>query len=280
MKHAILNGDIPKLAAALPPFPPVLRELLQVLEEDSASLEALVRIVRTDPVISSAALSAANRLRRIRAQADVSDLFTAASIIGTSQLHRIAVTAGINRFLSTGSNQLFFYEHSVAVAIIAQELAMLAGVSAGEAYTSGILHDIGQLAFYIAAPDDYRALRGEYDRHGNLLTLEFQAFGRNHCELGYLLGQHWELPPAILQAIASHHQTANGWKNRLHAIVNLAETLSNALDMPYSPHNRVRQVNSAALQYLGLRWDTPEMADLFARCRARFAYFSNHHPSL
>jgi hypothetical protein len=39
-----------------------------------------------------------------------------------------------------------------------------------------------------------------------------------------------------------------------------------------SPHNRVRSLNVSALDYLGLNWQMPEMADLVGRSRARFAY--------
>lgn len=275
MTHTIHPGDIPALAAGLPPFPRVLQQLLELLEQESTSLDDLVRVVRTDPVISSAALSVANGLRRIRGQSDVTDLFSAATLIGTTKLHQIAVTSGMNRFLSNGSSQLYFYEHAVAVAIVAQELAMLAEVPPGEAYTAGILHDIGQLVYYSAAPNEYPDLRRQAMHEHDLLARERANFTLDHCQLGLLLGEHWKLPQNILLAISSHHDQGHDWKSRLQAIVNLAETLSSALDIPHSPYNYVQQVNASALAYLGLRWDSVEMPDLLARCRARFEYFAS-----
>ena len=90
-----------------------------------------------------------------------------------------------------------------------------------------------------------------------------------------MLGSHWQLPPVILQAIQGHHDTGGEWTNKLQAVVNLAETLTRAFDIPMSPHNRVLSLNAAALDYLGLNWAMPEMADLIGRCRARFAYAGN-----
>lgn len=107
---------------------------------------------------------------------------------------------------------------------------------------------------------------------GQLLAHEAAAFGLDHAEIGRLLASHWQLPATILRAIGQHHETEGVWQDKVEAVVNLAETLSRALDIPASPHNRVLSLNTAALDYLGLNWEMPEMADLIGRSRARFAY--------
>jgi len=276
MSQAITAAQIPAIAERLPPFPRVVPELLDSLQSDTLSVDNLVRIARNDSVIAAAILSGANGLRRLRAQPDTADLFAAASLIGTNKLKQIIVKLGLNKLLSEGSGQAFFYEHSLAVAIVAQELAQLVpGVSADEAYIAGILHDIGQLAYFVVDAEAHRRIRQQAIGDGKLLALEAAAFGLDHCALGVLLGSHWQLPPVILQAIQGHHDTGGEWTNKLQAVVNLAETLTRAFDIPMSPHNRVLSLNAAALDYLGLNWAMPEMADLIGRCRARFAYAGN-----
>lgn len=152
MSPAITAAQIPAIAERLPPFPRVVPELLDSLQSDTLSVDNLVRIARNDSVIAAAILSGANGLRRLRAQPDTADLFAAASLIGTNKLKQIIVKLGLNKLLSEGSGQAFFYEHSLAVAIVAQELAQLVpGVSADEAYIAGILHDIGQLAYFLSS---------------------------------------------------------------------------------------------------------------------------------
>ena len=265
---------IAEIGAKLPPFPRVIQQLLDRLREDAVSVDSLVRIARTDSVVSSAILSAANRLRRMRLQPDTSDMFSAASLIGTNKLRQIVIAAGMNHFLSQGSGQRFFYEHSLAVAIVAHELALLTQVSTDEAYIAGILHDVGQLAYYIADTDGYQNVRRQAMQGGDLLTLETDTFGLNHCKVGMLLASHWQLPQNILLAIGTHHDSDNRWQNKLHAVINLAETLCRGLDLPNSPHNHVLSVNASALDYLGLNWDSAELQDLFARSRVRFAYLN------
>ena len=106
---------------------------------------------------------------------------------------------------------------------------------------------------------------------GDLLVLERERYGLDHAQIGLLLATHWQLPVVIRPAIAGHHERGWHWQGKLQAVMILAETLARALDLPPSPENRVLRVNSAALDYLGLSWDRPEMQDLFERSRARFA---------
>lgn len=276
MSQVISLAQIPVIAERLPAFPRVVPELLDKLQSDTLSVRSMVRIARNDSVIAAAILVAANGLRRLRAQPDTADLFAAASLIGTNKLKQIIVRVGLNKLLSEGSGQAFFYEHSLAVAIVAQELAQLVpGVSPDEAYVAGILHDIGQLAYFVVDAEAHRRIRHQAIGDGNLLALEAAVFGLDHCALGVLLARHWQLPPVILQAIEGHHHTGKAWLNKIQAVVNLAETLTRAFDIPMSPHNRVLSLNAAALDYLGLNWAMPEMADLIGRCRARFAYAGN-----
>ncbi len=273
MSQLITPAQIPDIAARLPAFPRVVPELLDSLQNETSSVDALVRIARNDSVIAAAILSGANGLRRLRAQSDTADLFAAASLIGTNKLKQIIVRVGLNKLLSEGSGQAFFYEHSLAVAIVAQEMALLVpGVSPDEAYVGGILHDIGQLAYFVLDAEAYRRVRHQAISDGNLLAHEAAAFGLDHTEVGLLLASYWQLPPVILQAIRRHHDSGGDWQNKVQAVVNLAETLTRALDIPASPHNRVLSLNTSALEYLGLNWEMPEMADLIGRSRARFAY--------
>jgi putative nucleotidyltransferase with HDIG domain len=274
MTYLMSSKRIAEIAAKLPPFPSVIQQLLDLLRKEAASVDSLVRIARTDSVVSSAILSAANRLRRMRLQPDTSDMFSAASLIGTNKLRQIVISAGMNHFINEGSGQRFFYEHSLAVAIVAHELALLTEVSTDEAYIAGILHDVGQLAYYIADNEGYQNVRRQAMLGGDLLALEAEAFGLNHCQVGMLLASHWQLPQNILLAIGTHHDLSDRWQNKLHAVINLAETICRGLDLPHSPHNHVMSVNTTALEYLGLDWSSPELQDLFARSRVRFAYLN------
>lgn len=264
-----LDAEIPRLAAVLPPFPQVVARLLEGLHDPGSSLEALVRLARNDPVIISNILASANKVRRMNARHDLDDPYVAASMIGIDQIRRIVATTGMNRFLDDGKGSSFLLGHSRAVAIIAQELAMLTGVSTEKAYVISILHDVGQLCFHMLDPEAFQAAYRQSALDGRLLEHEARAFGVDHAQVGAALARHWLLPEEFVSTILTHHddQTVT---SPLQAVVNLAESLSRALDIPPSPKNRLTRLNRRAVEELGIDWRSPAMMDFFGRCRARF----------
>jgi len=266
-----LPEEIGKLAGAIPAFPRVVSQLLDMVEDEGASLDRLVRMAKGDPVILAQILAMANRIRRIHAQPDISDPFLAASLIGMNQLRRVVVTVAMNRFSDSHANASFMRAHSQAVAIVAQELAFMVGVSPEGAYVLGILHDIGQLGFHVLDGELFNAIYAESARDGRLIEREREAFGLDHAELGGALAEYWMLPADYVASIRMHHDPliANG---RLQAVINIAESLARALDIPSSPKNRLTRINQPALQLLGIEWDSPAMADLYGRCRSRFRF--------
>ena len=261
--------DIEAMAKVLPPFPRIVLQLLDLLREEDASFEVLARLVRNDAVLSGNVLRIANHIRRMHAQSDLTDPFAAASLIGMNRVRKIVVDIGMNRFIGGGAGSDFFFSHSFAVAVTTQELSVMCDVSQDEAYIAGILHDVGQLCFHVL---DERGFLQAYERStvdGRLLEREAELFGVDHSEIGAQLAQYWNLPEEIVSAIRNHHDGATA-TSHLQAAVCLGATLARALDIPASAKNRVLQINTPAMELLGIRWDSAEMIDCFGRSRARF----------
>lgn len=264
-----LAASVTRLAQTLPPFPTVVMQFLDMVRDEDLSFDLLIRLARNDPVILSGILSSANRLRHLHAQPDIHDPFIAASLIGLNQVRRIVVTAALNKFAAADKGARFLLDHSRAVAIVAQELAALCGVSPEKAYVAGILHDIGQLCFHILDPLAFQNVYRQSATDGNLTEREVAVFGVDHTRIGSALAEHWELPEDFVSAILTHHDDTIV-TSKLQAVVNLAESLSRALDIPSSPKNRLTKLNGPAVEALGITWNSEEMLDCFGRCRARF----------
>ena len=261
--------DIAAVARVLPPFPKVILQILDLLRDDESSLEVLARLIRNDPVISGNVLGMANHIRRLHSQSDLTDPYTAASLIGINRLRRIAVTLGMNHFIGSETGGNFFFCHSFAVAITAQEIGLMCDVSPTEAYVAGILHDVGQLWFHVVNESAFSQAYQLASVDGRLLEREAEIFGADHCEMGAALAEFWNLPQDVVSAIRLHHDDAAATSN-LQAVICLGETLARALDIPQSSKNRVLKINTPAVELLGIRWDSPEMLDCFGRCHARF----------
>jgi putative nucleotidyltransferase with HDIG domain len=278
LTEATLQQNIPEIAKRLPPFPIVVAQLLSELENPSLSMEALVRIARNDPIISANILTTANRIRRFNAMPDLGDPFVAASLIGINQIRRIIATIGMNRFLEGDSGSGFLFWHSRGVAIVAQELAMLTGMCPERAYVAAILHDVGQLCFHILSPKEFQAAYHQSASDDRLLEREAAIFGSNHSQVGAALARHWELPDDFVSTIRDHHDQYVV-SSKLSALINLAESLSRALDIPPSPKNRLTRLNRLAMDTLEIDWKDPVLIDCFGRCRARYKQVSSHRMS-
>jgi putative nucleotidyltransferase with HDIG domain len=264
-----LSGEVARIAKIIPPFPQVVMQLLEMLDDDDLPLDALARLARNDPVIASGILAAANRIRRIHAQPELYDPFIASSLIGTTMVRRIVITAGMNKFMTEDKGAEFLLRHSRAVAIVAQELAMLSGVSPEKAYIAAILHDVGQLCFHVMDASLFQDIYRQAATDGRLIERETEAFGVDHAQIGGALARHWELAEDFVSAIQTHHDD-KAVTSKLQAVINLSESLTRALDIPSSPKNRLTKLNAPAVEALGMKWGSLEMQDCFGRCRARY----------
>ena len=264
-----LPEEIGKLAESMPAFPAIVMRLFDMVEDENASLDEIVRLAERDPVILAKIIATANHIRRIHALSDIENPFVAASLIGFNQLRRVVITAAMNRFTDQDVGATFLRAHSRAVAIVAQELAFMVGVSPEGAYVLGILHDIGQLCLHVKNAELFTTVYAQSALDGRLLERERKAFGVDHAVLGGALAEHWMLPDNYVVAIRMHHDDKEA-SSHLQAVVNVAESLTRALDIPSSPKNRLTKLNQAALQLLDIHWDNPSMVDFFARCRSRF----------
>lgn len=280
MTETIKSIDVSGITATLPPFPQVVLRMLDSLENAGLSIDELVQIAQTDSVLTSAILSAVNRSLRIRAQPDTCDLFAAASLIGFDRVRKVVLIAGVNRFMGDlCMKHQHLYEHSLAVGIIAQELASISRFSPDEAFVAGILHDIGHLGFLAFDRVGYSKMVNDGNYPLNMLQMESEKYSMDHCQLGLLMGGYWGLPKNILRAIGFHHRDVDPVTDKLLLIISLAESICRGLDIPNSSSNRVLNFDSWAFEYLGIDWGDSCVEDCLARSRARFDFMVRHSGS-
>ena len=126
---------------------------------------------------------------------------------------------------------------------------------AEEAFTAGVLHDIGKLMLAANLPQEFKdAARQSHEKKITLATSERQALGATHAEIGGCVLGIWGLPAAIVTAIAFHHRPDQ------HATKNFspltAVHVANALEHELNPDKddpTPEQVDRYYLEELGLQ---------------------------
>jgi putative nucleotidyltransferase with HDIG domain len=100
------------------------------------------------------------------------------------------------------------WDHSVAVAIMARELAVQSSaLDPEEAFLAGMMHDIGLLlAVQSEVELGTKLISGAEASNEPFMVQEEGVFGFNHCELGARLADKWGLAPQIAAAMQWHHE--------------------------------------------------------------------------
>ena len=170
----------------------------------------LAAIIATDTAMTAKILRLANSAyygfpRRIATVRD------AVVLIGFRAVRATAVAAAVvDLFPKQGSTRFdadLFWAHCVVCGSVAEIIAKETNQARpDEAFTAGILHDIGRLvlAQYVPGPFD-RALDQALERGAAMEAVETDVFGYDHTQLGAALTQRWNLPIEICTAIAGHH---------------------------------------------------------------------------
>lgn len=153
-------------AAALKPFPKVAQRALALLDDPLVSATKLVDVIALDAALTVAVLKVANSASFARTR-QVADLKQALALLGNARFRELVFASAAVPFLSAAhaGYQLSageLWRHSVATALLAQQLAKQAGLpEAGSMlFTAGLLHDLGKsiLSQYVQSERSPRVL--------------------------------------------------------------------------------------------------------------------------
>lgn len=127
-------------------------------------------------------------------------------------------------------DQIWGHSQKVAQSARSIAMAMSAKLSiANDAFTAGLLHDLGKLLLTTNLDAEYRqAITFAHECDRLPWDVERELLGASHAETGaYLLGL-WGLPLSIVEAVAGHHLPARKLPEDFSALT--AVHLANALE--------------------------------------------------
>lgn len=222
--------------AKIPAFSPVILRVLELLSKDECDLLQISREITADATLSAQLLKVANSaLFGLSYRVDT--VQKAAVAVGNSWIRQLTVAVAASSYMK-GAYQTqelgWCWRHTLATAVLAREIGKAAGLPAEQAYTVGLLHDIGRLGLLAAYPSEYQeAIRAANGRPSALLREERNRFGADHCEVGSWLMEEWHLPADFGSIIGNHHDSPDGDAFDLRSITHLACRIADALGYPF-----------------------------------------------
>jgi len=194
----------------IPPFPAIALKAMNMLGGKDTSLLNLCNLIRSDPAVSVAVLQIANS-PLVAFPKSVTSVLQASMLLGFRRLRSIVITVGLKSYLANSFTPLMTacWRHSVATAIIAERSATWSFLDTDFAYTAGILHDVGRVALATIMPKSYdRVVERGADHAHEVLKIEQELCGIDHCQAGRALVGTWGLPEALTEIAACHHDSA------------------------------------------------------------------------
>jgi len=205
----------------LPTLPVIASKLLQLTAQEDTTLTDIANLISQDIALSSKVLRVANSAFYSFPQ-QIASLNQAVSILGTNAVRSLVLSFSFLSMKGRHKHSLFdfeqFWERSFVEASAAKLiLEQIANADAEEAFTCGLLQNIGQLIFAITLHSDYdlvlqKIAAGESGNVSDEEGLEQETIGSTHSIIGYEVTKAWGLPESLILPIKYHHQplTYNG----------------------------------------------------------------------
>ncbi len=231
---------IQNFISKMPSLSTTVTKVMEVCNKPDSSPNDLNRVISLDPVLTGQVLKLVNSAYYSLPN-QVTSLTRAIIMVGLNTVKNLALSAAVLQNL--GKKESFqalsmedFWAHSITVGVTAKRLATAKRVPVAEReeyFVSGLLHDLGKIPLNNRFPDEYqRALELAKDKGKTLYHSESAVFGINHCIVGQMIAEKWQLSGTVVDSLAHHHhpQESREENRPLIYVVALADTFSKLIE--------------------------------------------------
>lgn len=201
-----MSGRYSKELLELPTQPAAAEKVLELIEDPRCTAEVLARVVETDLALSARIIRLANS-PYYGASRRVASVRQAVMLLGFETVRALAVSAACSLLDEAfHPGPAGFWRHAVVTAAAASVCARRIGFSTADAFSAGMLHDIG--AVLLHRRDAVRWARTQNAAGGTIsaiLSAELRAFGQTHAQAGAAALEAWSFPTSFVEAVATHH---------------------------------------------------------------------------
>lgn len=204
--HRTLDEVINDIAG-LQPLGAIATQILAITESDRFSAHELAKLISSDQALSTKMLRLSNSAYYGFPRA-ITTVRDAIVLLGFRAVRSATLASCVIDAVPGGANLDYqqFWHYSVTVGMLAELLARVEDTPHDEAFTAGVIHNIGRLALDQYAPEQFRqALELARESEMSLLDAEREVLGFTDAELGGGLALHWNFPPPLVDAVAHHH---------------------------------------------------------------------------
>ncbi len=206
-----LARKITELVDKLPLFPHNIDELLVTAVKPSEDNKEILRLIESDPELSTELLQVARSY--YGTAADIKTIEDAIKHVGLQALVQlIGISYARNAIQEEFAALKYLNEYIDHSEDISTSCRILAEVSCLpqdelEIYTlAGLIHDVGRLAIMVASNRTSAHVLGTlWDKMASVIHDEKLTLGTNHCDIGMRICRKWNFSPVIQEGVLRHH---------------------------------------------------------------------------
>lgn len=233
------NSEYTELLAKvrdIPTLPAVAMRVNELINDPTSSSADVAEVLKKDQVLTAKILRLVNS-SYYAIPGGVSDVQRALAFLGFNTLAQLVLGISVFSVFKDIAVEDFsmpeFWKHALATAVCAESIAKrLKYPKPEEAFTCGLLHDIGKLVLHEVDPDRLASIVRETRlRSCSFVEVEREWELPGHSFLGEVIATQWGLPQSIRLAIHYHHFDVSkmssilGSAKPLIQMVRLANTL-------------------------------------------------------
>jgi diguanylate cyclase (GGDEF)-like protein len=209
----------------LPTLPAVAVEVLELTNDEGASVEHIADVVQNDPALTAKILRTVNS-SYYALPSPCTTISRALTYMGLSTVKSLVLGFSLRNITSDvadGFELEQYWRRCLYGAAAARRVAARHGsCDPDEAFSAALMADIGMLAIHAATATLYDQVVARTEgNHAALVREEREAFGFDHPEIGARLAERWDLPAPLIETIRHHHDGAATGHTDLVRIVSL-----------------------------------------------------------
>lgn len=227
-----LRSEILDKVDTMTAMPAAASRAAQMLEDESAGVEDIAKIVEHDPGLTANLLRLCNSVH-YQGRTSTSCARDAIVRLGTRMTLRVLMAKALGPLTrpplagyDLPAGQL--WEHSVAVGLGVQQLARALNLrTESYVFTAGLLHDIGKIVMGTFLDLDVKPIVDlAFEHQVSFEEAERRVLGIDHAEVGAALLEKWNLPTPVVEAVRWHHEPERASGDTLCVdLVHAADTL-------------------------------------------------------
>jgi HD-like signal output (HDOD) protein len=205
--------QIQQFIRRMPSLSTTVAKVLEICNNPAVSANDLNRVISYDPVLTAQVLKLINSAF-YGLPNRIPSLVRAIIMLGVNTVKNLvlasSVLAACKGMSKIGKRTIDdFWAHCLCVGVLSKMIAAMGRMPLSvheEYFVAGLLHDLGKLPLMVCFPELYGNTISDAKASGRpLVEYEEGYFGINHCQVGGLIAEKWNLGTSTQDVIKSHH---------------------------------------------------------------------------